>query len=111
MALRTEELPISCVEGWSTSRRWTGVPLRELAEAVDSRDSASVFVESLQPSGAFSTMSLTDDQLRAPRTLLALRVNDADLSLDHGFPARLIGPRLPGVHCTKWVTRMTFTPA
>jgi DMSO/TMAO reductase YedYZ molybdopterin-dependent catalytic subunit len=40
-----------------------------------------------------------------------LRVNGADLSLDQGFPARIIGPALPGVHCTKWVARMSFRPA
>ncbi len=110
LRLRTAELPIACVEGWSTSQTWTGVPLRELAEAVGSRDAASVFVESLQPSGAFSTMSLTDTQLRAPRTLLALQVNGADLSLDHGFPARMIIPAAPGVRNTKWVSTITFRP-
>ncbi|HZD16250.1 MAG TPA: molybdopterin-dependent oxidoreductase, partial [Pseudonocardiaceae bacterium] len=36
------------------------------------------------------------------------RVNGADLSLDHGFPARIAVPALPGVHNTKWVTRLTF---
>jgi DMSO/TMAO reductase YedYZ molybdopterin-dependent catalytic subunit len=108
LPLRTAELPIACVEGWSTSQTWTGVPLRELAEAVGSRDAGSVFVESLQTSGAFSTMSLTDSQLRAPKTMLALRVNGADLSLDHGFPARMIIPASPGVRNTKWVRRITF---
>ncbi len=108
LPLRTAELPIACVEGWSTSQTWTGVPLRDLAEAVGSLGAASVFVESLQPSGAFSTMSLTDTQLRAPKTLLALRVNGADLSLDHGFPARMIIPAAPGVRNTKWVGRITF---
>ncbi len=110
LPLRTAQLPIACVEGWSTSQTWTGVPLRALAEAVGSRDAASVFVESLQPSGAFSTMSLTDTQLRAPRTLLALQVNGADLSLDHGFPARMIVPAAPGVRNTKWVSTVTFRP-
>ena len=108
LPLRTAQLPIACVEGWSTSQSWTGVPLGTLAEAVGSLDAGSVFVESLQPSGAFSTMSLTDDQLRAPRTLLALRVNGADLSLDHGFPARMIIPAAPGVRNTKWVATITF---
>jgi DMSO/TMAO reductase YedYZ molybdopterin-dependent catalytic subunit len=108
LPLRTAQLPIACVEGWSTSQSWTGVPLRALAEAVGSLGAGSVFVESLQPSGAFATMSLTDDQLRAPRTLLALRVNGADLSLDHGFPARMIIPAAPGVRNTKWVAALTF---
>ena len=111
LPLRTAQLPIACVEGWSTSQSWTGVPLGTLAAAVGSEQAASVFVESLQASGAFSTMSLTDSQLRAPRTLLALRVNGADLSLDHGFPARMIIPAAPGVRNTKWVATITFRPS
>jgi DMSO/TMAO reductase YedYZ molybdopterin-dependent catalytic subunit len=35
-------------------------------------------------------------------------VNGEDISLDHGFPARIVVPAAPGVHCTKWVSRMTF---
>ncbi|MGW0201180.1 molybdopterin-dependent oxidoreductase, partial [Nonomuraea sp. NPDC003201] len=44
-----------------------------------------------------------------PRSLLALRVNGADLSLDHGYPARVIVPNAPGVHNTKWVRELDFT--
>jgi DMSO/TMAO reductase YedYZ molybdopterin-dependent catalytic subunit len=108
MALRTEELPIACVEGWSTSQAWTGVRLRDLAGMVGAEDAESVFVESLQRGGAFSTMSLTGKQIRASKTLLALKVNGVDLSLDHGFPARLIIPAAPGVRNTKWVRALTF---
>jgi DMSO/TMAO reductase YedYZ molybdopterin-dependent catalytic subunit len=43
-----------------------------------------------------------------PDSLLALRVNDADLSPDHGYPARIIVPGLPGVHNTKWVASIDF---
>jgi DMSO/TMAO reductase YedYZ molybdopterin-dependent catalytic subunit len=38
-------------------------------------------------------------------------VNGADLSLDHGFPARVIVPGAPGVHQTKWVATMKFKAA
>ena len=43
--------------------------------------------------------------------LLALRVNGADLSPDHGYPARIIVPALPGVHNTKWVASIDFEAA
>ena len=43
-----------------------------------------------------------------PGSLLALLVNGADLSADHGYPARVIVPGAPGVRNTKWVTRLTF---
>ena len=96
------------MECWSTSQVWTGVRLRELAALVGGRDADSVFVESLQRGGAFSTMSLTGKQIRAAKTLLALKVNGVDLSLDHGCPARMIIPAAPGVRNTKWVEKLTF---
>ena len=41
--------------------------------------------------------------------MLALRVNGADLSLDHGFPARVIVPSAPGTHNLKWMTEIVFS--
>lgn len=111
MPMLTVELPIACVEGWSTSQRWTGVRLRDLAEAVGARPDDAVFVESLQRGGAFRTMTLSSGQVRASRSLLALKVNGVDLSLDHGFPARMIVPAAPGVRNTKWVSTLTFGAA
>ena len=108
MPQRREELPIACVEGWSTTQTWTGVRIADLARAAGAPDGATCFVESLQKSGALREATLSADQVADPRSLLALRVNDADLSADHGYPARIIVPALPGVHNTKWVARMTF---
>ncbi len=71
----------------------------------------NVLVESLQEAGAFRQATLSDGQVTDSRSLLALRVNDADLPLDHGYPARVIVPALPGVHNTKWVAAMTFEGA
>jgi len=104
----THELPISCVEGWSTSQRWTGVRLADLADLVAAPAHASMHAASFQRGGAFRQATFTAAQVRDPRSLLALRVNGADLSLDHGYPARLILPAVPGVHCTKWIGSLTF---
>jgi DMSO/TMAO reductase YedYZ molybdopterin-dependent catalytic subunit len=65
-------------------------------------------VRSLQPSGGFNRAVLSQVQIMDPDSLLALRVNGADLSLDHGYPARVIVPNNPGVHNTKWVASLTF---
>ncbi len=108
LPLATHELPIACVEGWSTSQRWTGVPLRDLARLAGVPDPSSLYVESLQRGGAFGTVNLAANQVLDPRSLLALRVNGTDLSLDHGYPARIVVPAAPGVHCTKWVRRLAF---
>jgi DMSO/TMAO reductase YedYZ molybdopterin-dependent catalytic subunit len=105
----TARLPIACVEGWSTGvQTWTGVRLTDLADLVGAEIGDRLFVESLQRGGGFGSATLSAGQLRAAQALLALCVNGADLSLDHGFPARIVVPALPGVHNTKWVTRMTF---
>ncbi|MEU4998703.1 molybdopterin-dependent oxidoreductase [Streptomyces sp. NPDC021622] len=112
MAQHSAALPIACVEGWSTSDQWwRGVRLRDLAALVGYEDRATVpgvFVDSLQRRGAFRQAALRDNQVRDPRSLLALRVNGEDLSPDHGYPARIIVPAAPGVLNTKWVARLTF---
>jgi DMSO/TMAO reductase YedYZ molybdopterin-dependent catalytic subunit len=108
----TARLPIACVEGWSTGvQTWSGVRLADLAALVGAAPETNLFVESLQRGGGFGSATLSGGQVRAPDALLALRVNGADLTADHGFPARVVVPALPGVHNTKWVTRMTFLPA
>lgn len=108
MDLATHELPIACVEGWSTTQRWTGVRLRDLAALAGAPEASEVQVESLQKKGGFRQATLSADQIADERSLLALMVNDADLSMDHGFPARIIVPALPGVHNTKWVASLEF---
>jgi DMSO/TMAO reductase YedYZ molybdopterin-dependent catalytic subunit len=108
MPQHTAVLPIACVEGWSTTETWTGVPLRDLARLAGVPEPQSARVSSIEQAGAFNRATLQANQVAHPDSLLALRVNDADLSLDHGFPARVIVPALPGVHNTKWVARIDF---
>jgi DMSO/TMAO reductase YedYZ molybdopterin-dependent catalytic subunit len=109
MELHTVSLPIACVEGWSTDNQtWTGIRLRDLAAMAGVPNPSSVLVQSLQRNEGFSQAVLSQGQILDPDSLLALRVNGADLTLDHGYPARIIVPACPGVHCTKWVTLMSF---
>jgi len=104
----TARLPIACVEGWTTTQTWTGVRLAELAALAGVPQARSAFVRSLQPAGVLSKASLSGDAVADPDALLALKVNGADLPLDHGYPARIIVPALPGVHNTKWVASIEF---
>ena len=108
MPQHTARLPIACVEGWSTTETWSGVRLRDLAELAGVPEPASAFVSSVERRGAFNRATLQGNQVMHPDALLALRVNGADLSPDHGFPARIIVPALPGVHNTKWVGAIDF---
>ena len=108
MPQHTYDLPIACVEGWSTTQRWSGVRLRDLAARCGVTGAARVYTTSLDP-GTYGHATLGHEQVADGRSLLALRVNGVDLSLDHGYPARVISPAIPGDHCTKWVTNMKFT--
>ncbi|WP_082147583.1 molybdopterin-dependent oxidoreductase [Mycobacterium nebraskense] len=111
MPQHTAVLPIACVEGWSTTQTWTGVRLADLARLAGVPAPESALVASLERFGAFGRATLQGSQVLHPDALLALRVNGADLSPDHGFPARVIVPALPGVHNTKWVASIAFRAA
>jgi DMSO/TMAO reductase YedYZ molybdopterin-dependent catalytic subunit len=108
MAQHTATLPIACVEGWSSTQSWTGVRLRDLAALAGVDQPSAALVSSLEESGTFNQATLHGGQVLHPDSLLALSVNGVDLSLDHGFPARVIVPALPGVLNTKWVRSIRF---
>lgn len=109
MPQTTAELPIACVEGWSASGVWSGVPVRDLVALLgrDPADAAEVEVRSLQRTGRYRSSLLLGPHLRDPLTLLALRLGGEPLHPDHGYPLRLIAPNRPGVLQTKWVGRVT----
>ena len=93
-------LPIACVEGWNAWATWEGVRLSDLVD--DPLDVAELTLRSPDP-GGYGASTVTPQALNHPDTLLALRLNGEQLSLDHGYPARLIAPNRPGVLQTKWV--------
>ncbi|NML51104.1 molybdopterin-dependent oxidoreductase [Streptomyces sp. R302] len=100
-------LPIACVEGWSVDADWGGVRVRDLVERAGGRPGrAALRVTSLEARGAYRVMDMGAEYVDDPLTLLALTLNGQRLSLDHGFPARIIAPNRPGVLQTKWVHRL-----
>jgi len=100
------ELPIACVEGWSASGIWSGVRVRDLLALVGAPARTAVVVRSLQPRGAWRESRLPAEVAADPLTLLALDLGGEPLSLDHGYPCRIIAPNRPGVLQTKWVSRL-----
>ena len=94
-----------CVTGWVVENvRWGGVRLRDvLAEAGLRPDAKALrFVSAEVP---------YDDTLTLPQALLsnvmlALDMDGEPLSHGHGFPARIVMPRMYGYKSVKWVTRI-----
>lgn len=107
MPLTTAKLPIACTEGWSTVQTWTGVPLIDLAVLAGVPEPGQLALTTIDSD---SETILSAAQVRDRQSMLAVRVNGADLSRDHGYPARVIVPSAPGSHNRKWMRRMTFVP-
>jgi DMSO/TMAO reductase YedYZ molybdopterin-dependent catalytic subunit len=105
MKQTTAVLPIACTEGWATTQTWTGVPLADLAALAGRTRVRSAGLLSLEGD---DLTTLSGAQVHASKSLLALKVNGADLSLDHGFPARVIVPSAPGNYNRKWISRIVF---
>ncbi|HEU4481360.1 MAG TPA: molybdopterin-dependent oxidoreductase [Actinomycetota bacterium] len=104
---REATLPIACVEGWSASKTWRGIPVRELLDLAGAPADAEVEVVSLQERGLYKASILARAHSSDEDSLLAMFVEGEELHLDHGYPVRLIAPNRPGVMQTKWVTRLT----
>jgi DMSO/TMAO reductase YedYZ molybdopterin-dependent catalytic subunit len=104
---RDVTLPITCVDGWSATGTWGGVPVADLLRRSAAGPFSNIQIVSLQrPGTAYASSDLDVAHATDPDTLLALDLNGEPLHLDHGFPIRLIAPNRPGVMQTKWVTRI-----
>jgi DMSO/TMAO reductase YedYZ molybdopterin-dependent catalytic subunit len=98
-------LPIACVEGWSAAGLWAGVRLRDVLDLARIPAGARVRVVSLER-GHYQSSPVGPRGARDPLTLLATHLNGDPLTLDHGYPLRLVGPNRPGVLQTKWLARI-----
>ncbi len=96
-----------CVTGWSVKGvKWSGVPLKHLAGLAGVKDNAKwVLVKGLD---GYTTSIPLEDFLHED-SLLALRLNGKPLSIEQGFPARIIIPHLYGWKGVKWVSEIVFT--
>lgn len=103
------DLPIACVEGWSSGTTWGGVRMIDLVRAAGGDHTSAVRVQSLEKAGIYRRTELPASFASHPDTLLALDIKGEPLHLEHGFPARIIAPNRPGVLQTKWVASLTVS--
>lgn len=99
---------LDCVTGWSATRTWGGVPLRDLlARAAPTGEVLSAVFTSTTG----YQVALLREQLDRSDTLIAFQVDQVDLTPEHGFPARVMAPGVIGEKCLKWVDRVTVVCA
>jgi DMSO/TMAO reductase YedYZ molybdopterin-dependent catalytic subunit len=97
-----------CVEGWSVyDVPWSGVHLSQLLTLVTPLAAATHVT--FHTIGDTYNESLPLAVALEPRTLLAYGVAGATLPLSHGFPLRVVVPRLLGYKNAKYVYRLELT--
>lgn len=90
-----------CVTRWSKlDNLWEGVATRELLKHIEPLPEAGFVMVHCEY--GFTT-NLPAADFFAEDSLLATRHNGADLEKDHGFPVRLVVPRLYAWKSAKWV--------
>jgi DMSO/TMAO reductase YedYZ molybdopterin-dependent catalytic subunit len=94
-----------CVEGWSVNDvPWNGVALSDILKR--SRPTKSATHVNIRTVGNHYNDSLPLSVALEPKTILAYGVAGSTLPLDHGFPLRVVVPRLFGYKNAKYVERL-----
>ena len=97
-----------CVEGWSVyDVRWNGVHLHELFGQAGVQ-AAATHVNFLTLGGEYNESIQLDVALET-NTILAYGVGGSSLPLRHGFPTRIVIPRLFGYKSAKYVERIELS--
>jgi DMSO/TMAO reductase YedYZ molybdopterin-dependent catalytic subunit len=100
-------LKIKCEEGWSADVPWEGIPISYLLEqaGLSLKNINHVTVKAV--TGYSKT--LNSDEIANFDYMIALKVGGAPLTVDHGYPARLVAPTRSGLDWVKYVDRITAT--
>jgi DMSO/TMAO reductase YedYZ molybdopterin-dependent catalytic subunit len=99
-------------DGAISTARWGGVPLAAILTRSGLQPGARhVLLEGADPCPTDAgpqpfARSIPLELALTPAALLALTMNGAPLPPEHGFPARLVLPRLYAMNDVKWLTRV-----
>ena len=97
---------LDCVEGWSFTAKWTGVPVETLFNETGVHENATTVI--FHCADGYST-SLDVDYLVDNDIMLAYKLNDITLPHDRGFPLQLVAEDKYGYKWAKWITRIEIT--
>jgi DMSO/TMAO reductase YedYZ molybdopterin-dependent catalytic subunit len=106
LPMHSQTSDFHCVTTWSRyDNNWEGVRVNELMKLVKLKPQAQyVFVHC---DGGYTTNLLLDEFLKED-VMLAYRHDGKDLEPDHGWPLRLVVPKLYGWKSAKWVRAIEF---
>ena len=102
--------------GLLSAASWTGVPLAAVLASVTKRPGAQrIRVTGIDDDQTATVTSnpgaswvFSPDELERTGAFLALQMNNAPLTADHGAPVRLVVPNYYGCSCIKWISRIDW---
>lgn len=97
---------LECVEGWSFTAKWTGIPIKTLLDVTGIRDNATEVI--FYSSDGYSTSHNLEDLIEN-NIILAYRLNDVTLPDERGFPLVLVAEDKFGYKWAKWILRIELT--
>jgi DMSO/TMAO reductase YedYZ molybdopterin-dependent catalytic subunit len=91
--------------------KWTGVRLLDVLEMAGVKpDATQIVPRSVDGWTAGFPTAWLHDPAHKREAIIAVRMNDVPLPVEHGYPARLIVPGLYGyVSATKWLSELELT--
>ena len=100
---------ISCVEGWQALVKWEGIPLSHLLTLAGAPNNFDhVTVKSITG----YAVKINQSDATYAGSLIALKAGSVPLTVEHGYPARLVLPtRRRGLEWVKCVGRVTCSKA
>lgn len=114
MPLIERDITLTCVSNevggtYVGAARWLGVPLVDLLDraGIDRTGADQILSTDVDGMTISTPLDIATDGRDA---MIAVGMNGASLTREHGFPARMVVPGLYGfVSACKWITRMTLT--
>jgi DMSO/TMAO reductase YedYZ molybdopterin-dependent catalytic subunit len=102
----TVQADMHCVTTWSKlDQKWEGIPFKRIVELAKPKPSAKFVISHCEYG---FTANVPIDATRGDDVLIALRANGAPLAPEHGYPARLVIPKLYAWKSAKWLRGIEF---
>jgi len=95
-----------CVTTWSKlDQKWEGIPFKKLVELAKPLPDAKFVIAHCEHG---FTANVPIEATQDDDVLVALRANGAPLAPEHGYPARLVIPKLYAWKSAKWLRGIEF---
>ena len=97
---------LHCVEGWSVTALWEGIPVSDLLQQV--APTAAAYTAIFHAHDGYTT-SLPLNTIFERNLIIADRINDITLPPKRGFPFQLVAEDKWGYKWIKWITRIELS--